>query len=72
MYVCFSHASGTNIIITSGSDLPVESRSSTAISIEQESDFPGRIIGSIFLISSPKNSLSRSSSLVSILLKFPR
>ena len=69
--ICFSHASGTSIIITSGSDLPVSKRSSTTMSMEAESDFPLKITGKISFMSSPNKSESNSSSLEFILLIFP-
>ena len=69
--MCFSHASGTSIIITSGSDLPVSKRSSTTISIDAESDFPFKITGKILLMSSPNKFDFNSSSLDAILLMLP-
>ena len=51
MDLCFSHASGTSIIIISGNDLPEINKSSTTISIDAESDFPGKMIGKILFVS---------------------
>ena len=65
MELCFSHASGTSIIIISGKDLPEINKSSTTISMDAESDFPGKMIGktlfrSSLLIKGELNSSSRA------------
>ena len=60
--VFFSQASGTSIIMTSGRERPVISRSSTIISMVAESDLPGSTMGRISRISSPNQSLFKSSS----------
>ena len=72
MVLCFSQASGIIIIIISGNERPVCVNSSTTISIEAESDLPGKIIGKSLSICGPKTSLFMISSRTRILLTLPR